>query len=381
MKIMLFRDFAEDDFRSMDVYADHLAAGLSQGGSNTYRIHEYRPRIAGWISALPVDRLQRMRIARYLAYPSQAWRRRGDLNHIIDHGYGHLIWVLGAKRTIVTVHDLIPLLLWKGAIPGVKPDRPHQLAKLSYRALRRARHLIADSENTKRDLIVHLGCDAERISVIYLGIDSSFKPCDEEDRSRLRTRLGLPCNGSYLVLASGTSFYKNEETSLAVVKRLQETCSKPVILVRLGPITQAWRANVRINGMDARVVEISWVPRMCELYNAVDCLLFPSWYEGLGLPPMEAMACGTPAVTSNAPALPEWVGDAALMAAPDDVKSLAEAVRAVLEDPARRHEQIAKGLCHARQFTWERNVQQTLRVYEKVLDMGMRGPRQHESAI
>src|SRR3984893_12168019 len=187
MKIMLFRDFAEDGFRSMDVYADHLAAGLSQEGSNTYRIHEYRPRIAGWISALPIDRLQRMRIARYLGYPSQAWRRRGDLNHIIDHGYGHLIWVLGAKRTIVTVHDLIPLLLSKGAIPGVKPDRPHQLAKLSYRALRRARHLIADSENTKRDLIVHLGCDAERISVIYLGIDSSFKPCDEEDRSRLRT--------------------------------------------------------------------------------------------------------------------------------------------------------------------------------------------------
>jgi hypothetical protein len=87
-----------------------------------------------------------MRIARYLGYPSQAWRRRGDLNHIIDHGYGHLIWVLGAKRTIVTVHDLIPLLLWKGAIPGAKPDRPHLLAELSFRALKRARHLIANSE-------------------------------------------------------------------------------------------------------------------------------------------------------------------------------------------------------------------------------------------
>jgi glycosyltransferase involved in cell wall biosynthesis len=365
-KIVLFRDFAEDGFRSMDVYADHLSAGLVQQGSTAYRVHEYRPRIARWISALPVDGLQRMRIARYLGYPRQAWRRRGDLNHIIDHGYAHLIWVLGANRTVVTVHDLIPLLLWKGLIPGVKPDRPHPLAELSFRALKRARHLIAISENTKRDLIRHLGCEAEQISVIYLGIDSSFKPSGEEDRRRLRKKFGLPCNGSYLVLASVTDFYKNEETSLVIVKRLQEICSKPVILVRLGPITQGWRENVRVNGMDQRVVELRWAPSMCELYNAVDCLLFPSWYEGLGLPPMEAMACGIPAVTSNTPALAEWVGDAALMSAPDDVKSLTEAVRMMLEDPARRGEQIARGLRHAGQFTWERNVQQTMQVYKAV---------------
>jgi glycosyltransferase involved in cell wall biosynthesis len=168
-----------------------------------------------------------------------------------------------------------------------------------------------------------------------------------------------------------TTFYKNEETSLAVVKRLQETCSKPVVLVRLGPITQSWRENVRLRGMDERVLELTWVPRMYELYNAVDCLLFPSWYEGLGLPPMEAMACGTPAVTSDAAALAEWVGDAALMAAPDDVKGLAEAVHTVLEDPARRSEQITKGICRAQKFTWERNVQQTLGVYEEVLNDGM----------
>jgi glycosyltransferase involved in cell wall biosynthesis len=351
----------------MDVYADHLAAGLANEQRANYQFEEYSPRIARWVSALPVDTLHRMRIARYLGYPSQAWRRRGDLNHVIDQGYGHLIWVLGANRTIITVHDLIPLLLWKGAIRGLKPDRRHPLAELSLRALRRACHLIANSENTKRDLVRHLGCDAERISVIYMGIDSSFKPCTEEDRNRLRQRLRLPCNGSYLVLASVTTLYKNEETSLAVVKRLQEICSRPVVLVRLGPMTETWRENVRISGMRERVVEITWVPRIGELYNAVDCILFPSWYEGLGLPPMEAMACGTPAVTSNAPALPEWLGNAALMAAPDDVESLADAVCVVLENPARRREQIAKGLSRASQFTWERNIQQTLRVYEEVL--------------
>jgi glycosyltransferase involved in cell wall biosynthesis len=366
-KLMFFRDFGEDGFTSMEVYADHLVSGVTQEWSEICRIDQYCPKIPRSIAALPIDSVQKMRLARYIAYPLQAWQRRGALNHVIDHGYGHLIWVLGAKRTIVTVHDLIPLLLSKGLIPGLKPDRPHPLAELSYRALKRASHLIADSENTKRDLVHHLGCDAERITVIYMGIDSSFKPRNDEERRGLRRGLGLPVDGSYLVLATGTSFYKNEETSLAVVKRLQETCSKRVVLVRLGPITQAWRENVRNNGMEELVVHVTWVPRIWELYNAVDCLLFPSWYEGLGLPPMEAMACGTPAVTSNAAALPEWVGDAALMAAADDVQGLAQAVRSVLEDPPLRREQIAKGLCRAEKFTWERNVRQTLRIYQEVL--------------
>lgn len=373
-KIILFRNFAEDGFTSMEVYADHLATGVAQEWSRICQIDEYRPRIPRSMLALPVSQRQRLRIARYLGYPSQAWRGRGDLNHVVDHGYGHLIWVLGAERTIATVHDLIPLLLWRGAIPGVKPDRPHPLAEFSFRALKRARHLIAISENTKRDLVRHLGCDSERITVIYWGIDSSFKPCRVEEKDSLRGRFGLPADGSHLVLASGGSFYKNEETSLAVVKRLRETCSQPVVLARLGPITEAWRKNVRLTGMEQAVVELTTVPHenMWKLYNAVDCLLFPSWYEGLGLPPIEAMGCGTPVVTSDAAALPESVGDAGLMAAPDDVKSLAEAAQMVLEDPARRRAQIAKGLRHARKFSWEHNVRQTLRVYEKVLEKGMK---------
>lgn len=374
-KIVFFRDFAEDGFTSMEVYADHLARGVAQEWSKICQIDQYRPRILPSIAALPIGPLQRLRIARYLGYPWQAWRRRGDLNHVIDNGYGHLIWALGPERTIVTVHDLIPLLLWKGAIPGVEPDRPHPLAEFSLRALKRAVHLIAISENTKRDLIRHLGYDAERITVIYWGIDPLFKPCRQEDREGLRVKFGLPADGSHFVLASGTSFYKNEETSLAVVKKLRETCAQPVVLVRLGPITETWRENVRLTGMEHAVVELGAVPheRMWELYNAVDCLLFPSWYEGLGLPPIEAMACGTPAVTSNAAALPESVAEAGLMAAPDDVRSLAEAVRTMLEDPTRRREQIGKGLCHARKFSWEQNARQTVRVYEKVLGRGNPG--------
>jgi glycosyltransferase involved in cell wall biosynthesis len=367
----LFRDFAEDRRVSMEVYADQLVAGVTRECSEDWQIDPYVPRIPGAIAALPIDDHQRLRLARFLGYPWQALRRRGDLNHVIDHGYGHLTLVLGAGRTVVTVHDLIPFLRWKGAIPGVAPDRRHPLVELSLHALKRAGHLIADSENTKRDIIRHLGCDPDRITVIPLGIDPSLKPCRAEERGGLRDGLGLPNDGTRLVLSTGSSFYKNGETSLAVVKNLQVSCSQPVLLVHLGPITPAWRRKVASAGMSERVVELAEVPRMWELYNAVDCLLFPSWYEGLGLPPLEAMACGTPAVTSNAGALPETVGDAALMAAPDDIRSLAEAVRLMLEDAVARREQIAKGLCHARKFTWARNTHETLRVYERLLEGGM----------
>jgi glycosyltransferase involved in cell wall biosynthesis len=169
---------------------------------------------------------------------------------------------------------------------------------------------------------------------------------------------------------TAAAFYKNIETSLKVGKRLQTTCKRPVLLVRFGRSVPEWDGAVREAGMENRVVTLPHVPpsAMCDIYNSVDCLLFPSWYEGLGLPPIEAMACGTPSVTSNAGALPEVVGDAAPTAAPNDVDGLARLVQTMLDDADRRVTWIERGLRHATKFSWERHAEHVLQVYRDVLE-------------
>jgi glycosyltransferase involved in cell wall biosynthesis len=119
-------------------------------------------------------------------------------------------------------------------------------------------------------------------------------------------------------------------------------------------------------GEDARCLGV--VPRaeLPNLYNAVDCLLFPSLYEGFGWPPLEAMACATPVVASNAASLPEVIGEAGLLCAPGDDEGLARAMQAVLTDEGLRQSLVEKGLARARQFTWEETARKTLEVYERV---------------
>jgi glycosyltransferase involved in cell wall biosynthesis len=106
---------------------------------------------------------------------------------------------------------------------------------------------------------------------------------------------------------------------------------------------------------------------MVDLYNSVDCLLFPSLYEGFGWPPLEAMACGAPVVTSNVASLPEVVGEAGLMREPGDVEGLAASVRAVLEDADLRKNLTERGLVRAKSFTWERHATQIIQAYEELV--------------
>jgi glycosyltransferase involved in cell wall biosynthesis len=166
----------------------------------------------------------------------------------------------------------------------------------------------------------------------------------------------------------GSQIYKNQSGALRAFARLRVIYPGSLELLKTGVSNPEWSNGVEQLGLGEHARCLGVVPRaeLPNLYNAVDCLLFPSLYEGFGWPPLEAMACGTPVVASNAASLPEVIGEARLLCAPGDDECLARAMHAVLTDEGLRQSLVEKGLARARQFTWEETARKTLEVYERV---------------
>lgn len=269
-------------------------------------------------------------------------------------------------RSVITIHDLAFLLY------------PHFLTKESARyygqidqAVRRADHIIAVSESTKRDTVRLLGVPERKISVIYEAADPIFQPMDaHEARRRLAEHYVLP--DRFILFVSTIEPRKNVITLLRALRQLKDHYRVPHRLVLAG--RKGWLfddvfATVSELGLENECIFLGRVPteHLLYLYNAADVLVHPAFYEGFGLPPLEAMACGTPVVVSNVSALPEVVGDAGLLVDPNDVDGLTVHIWRVLTDEALRANMIKRGLAKARQFSWNKAARETLEVYRKVV--------------
>jgi glycosyltransferase involved in cell wall biosynthesis len=348
----------------MEIYADEIAQALKDSGGEI-TINQYQPGKPDWLKGI-----MGMRYARLVLYPLQAARQNASIYHIIDHGYGHLIHFLDRHKTLVTVHDLIPLLHWKGHIPGVKPGRIPIIQIFSFLALKHARHLVAVSENTKKDLVSYLGCDAERISVIYSGVDKAFKPLDI-DKDELAQSFGLNNEKNVKrILLSGSQIHKNHQLALKVASTLRLKYSMNIQIIKTGIPTQDWQQQIHEYGLTGQVINLGNIPRsdMPGLVNLADVLLFPSFYEGFGWPPLEAMACGTPIVAANTASLPEVMGNTGVMCDPFDPDCYVEEVRKILTDEDYRRNLINLGYDRARKFTWEETARKLINVYQMITD-------------
>ncbi len=266
-------------------------------------------------------------------------------------------------KSVITVHDLAFLLY------------PHFLTKESARyyghideAVRWTDHIIAVSESTKRDTMQHLGVPEDKITVVYEAANPIFRPVDRDTaREEVRNRHGV--DGPFILFVSTIEPRKNVPTLMRALWQLCECYKEDIRLVLAGG--RGWLfedafAVVEELDLDGRVHFVGRVSSedLLYLYNAAEMLAHPAFYEGFGLPPLEAMACGLPPIVSNVASLPEVVGDAGLLIDPHDVDELTVAMWRLLNDSALREEIQAKGLRQAQRFSWERAARETLEIYK-----------------
>ncbi len=266
--------------------------------------------------------------------------------------------------SVITVHDLAFLLY------------PRFLTRQSARyygqvdlAARRASQIIAVSQSTKRDVIKLLGVPPERVTVIYEAAHPIFKQLDHDRaREHVATRYGI--TQDFILFVGTIEPRKNLPTLLQAFRRMLDVYHVDATLAIAGKpgwLTDQMNENVSSLNLNDKVHFLGPVPNeeLVYLYNAARVFALPSFYEGFGLPPLEAMACGTPVVVSNTSSLPEVVGDAGQMVDPDDVEAWSVALWRVLTDKGLRDEMCEKGLRRTASFSWERTAREHLTVYRQ----------------
>lgn len=377
LDVLLLRDVPEQRLMSMERLADETERGFAGHPRIAMRAMTVRE----WgIGSNAMLRRANGYAARFVRYPLTARRERADVYHIIDHGYAHIAAMLPAERTVISCHDLMLLK----AEQGVAGFRPGTVAltrfKWSTSFLRRAAHVIAPTEATKRDLIALRGVAPERISVVPYGVDARFRPLTAERRAAVREDVAP--NAHLLLSVSTGDPYKNVPATLRVTAALRDA-GVDVALVRIGrPLDAAQRGLATSLGIRESIVDLGRVPDegLAELYGAADALLFPSFWEGYGWPPLEAMACGTPVVASDIAPIAEVCGDAALVADPRDIGALTRATRAVLLADALADQMRIRGIERASRFTWARTIDGFGAAYEGIAEARAIGARKRRRA-
>lgn len=352
----------------MEVYARELVAGMVGLAPPGVRFIAFVNRDAGpgpWGELIPkvevpvrvANRLEWVRGEQELL-PRLAAREGVDLVHSLASTAP--LW--GRFTRVVTVHDLI-YRRYPEAHSGLRSLGMRVLVPL---AVRRSGRVIADSESTKHDLVQLLGTAPERIDVVPLGLGgvARVQPLEE---AQLRARLDLGERQVVLSLSAKRP-HKNLEGLLEALARLEQ---RPILILAGYPTAheRELRERAQALGVAEDVRWPGWLePAEVEgLWRLSACFVFPSLYEGFGLPVLEAMARGVPVACSSAASLPEVAGDAALLFNPHDVRAIAEAIATLLAGGAEAERLRAAGLARVREFTWERAATKTLASYARAL--------------
>lgn len=305
----------------------------------------------------------RLEWAYYIIMLKLLARKLGNKNflvHITNAGYLSSI-IPEVKRKskllIITVHDLIPYIMPRGT--------SDTLVRKHMKKVKFADYLICPSENTKRDLSRFMVFDSGKVKIVYHGVDHDlFRP---RDKLEARKKLRLPLDKPMILNVGSEEPRKNIPTLLNAFKKLLSD-APDTLLVRVGERTAGIENLIKTLGLSGKVLyRRASANELAYYYNAGDMLVHPSFYEGFGNPPLEAMASGIPVIAGNRASIPEVVGDSGILLDPFDIDGFAYWMREVLTNEDLRIKLSEAGYRRSLNFSWEKCAKETLEVYKEVL--------------
>lgn len=302
-----------------------------------------------------------------IAFPRACRRLKVDLAHVPYFGSP----LAPALPTVVTVHDLIPMVL-----PQYRGGAAVRLyTSLAAAAASQARLILADSEASKRDILHRLGVPEKQVRVVYLAPAPHFQPAGTwQQIVEIKKKYDLP--ETFVLYLGGYDVRKNVSALLHAFTWVAATLKDQYPLVLAGRLPEkdsAFFPDPRRIARELGIAEYVLTPGWIEeedrplLYAAATVFVYPSRYEGFGLPVLEAMACGTPVVTTNAASIPEIAGPAAFQLDPDDTRHMAAPIIRLCTEESFNDEMIERGLAQVEKFSWEKTARATLQAYRDTL--------------
>ena len=290
--------------------------------------------------------------------------RKSDVTHF----FNYIIPPFVHGKKVVTVHDMV-----YRAFPGTVRGRTRFMLEMGLkRSMKRADVIVTDSEFSKSEIIKYFPQHEEKIRVVPCGVDlERFRPCTEPERIA-EVKKSLDIEGDYFLYLGTIEPRKNLERLVTayghLAEKLGEKCPKLVMAGGKGWLNDGIYSRVEKLGLTDRVIFTKYVPS--EDLNPLMCgalaFVFPSIYEGFGMPPLEAMACGVPVLTSGEASLPEVTGDCAVICDAFSVKSIAQGLYRLCTDDELRRELSIRGRKRAESFTWERSAEMLYSIYEQL---------------
>lgn len=310
-------------------------------------------------TAVPTERRLARIVWEQMVWPWHILRQRPALLH----GMAFATPLFTAVPSVVTVYDL-SFLHFPERFPKLQQK---YLAAQTRLACRRARRVITISESTRQDVHTFLGVPLSRIDVVVPGLDSAYRPQDEAAVARFKAEKGI--NGRFILHVGTLQPRKNIETLIEAFAQLDDDAIQLVLVGGKGWLFNDIFARVQQHRLEERIIFTGYVPdeELPLWYAAADLFVFPSVYEGFGMPVVEAMACGTPVIAANSSSIPEAAGDAGMLFDPFSPLDLTERMENVLHNPQLSDKMRQLGITQARQFSWERAGRETAVVYHNAL--------------